>query len=165
MKKLFLVAAVALLATSVFASEMKMDAKLGYAKVKGGASGFNVSPAMYYSLYQGDGFVKDFSLGMNLDFLMARAAGVWGYSMFLGPEGRLEMPYSYFKLAFGYDYYRAAGVNSNLFAVKFGAGFLYPVADATKLGLDVSFAYTLNSGNVGQKLWMLSVGPVVSFDL
>jgi len=165
MKKLFLVAAVALLATSVFASDMKFDAKVGYAKIQNGGSGFVVGPGMYYSLYQGDGFVKDFSLGMGLDFTMAKFAGAWGYNMFFGPEGRLEMPYSYAKLGFGYDYFRNAGVNSNMLAMKVGVGFLYPIADATKLGLDFTFGYTLTQGNVGSRMWMINVGPVVSFDL
>ena len=161
MKKLFLVAAVALLATPLFASDMKFDAKLGYAKMQGGASGFVVGPAMYYSLYQSDGFVKDFGLGLGLDFTMAKLAGSWVYNMLIGPEARVEMPYSYAKLGFGYNYSKSLGVASNALGMKFGVGFLYPIADATKLGLDFTFGYVLT----GTRAWMINVGPVVSFDL
>ncbi|MEI6093681.1 MAG: hypothetical protein WCQ47_08420 [bacterium] len=165
MKKLFLVAAVALLATPLFASDMKMDAKLGYARVKGGANGFNIGPSMYYSLYQSDGFVKDLSVGGALDVMMAKQTGVWSYNVYIGPDARLAMPYSYFKLGFGYNYNRVVGVNSNLFGVKFGLGGLYPIAEGMKLGLDFSFFYAFNQGNLGEKIWVMSVGPVLSFDL
>jgi hypothetical protein len=167
MKKLFLVAAVALLATPLFAQNMKMDAKLGYARMKGGMNGFNVNPGVFYSLYSSDGFIKDLSLGGDLDFLMAKipVVGGWAYSIFIGPMARLEMPYSYFKLGFGYDYSRGGGTNSNLFGVKFNLGGLYPIAEGMRLGLDFGMFYAFNQGNLGYRTWALSVGPVLSFDL
>ena len=161
MKKLFLVAAVALLATPLFASDLMMDAKVGYARFQGGANGFDIGPSMYYSLYKSDGFVKDLAVGGNLDFAMAKLAGVWVYNVYVGPDAKLTMPYSYFKLGFGYDYARAAGVATNLFGVKFGAAGLYPIAEGMKLGLDFSFFYAFNNGQP----WTMSIGPVLSFDL
>ncbi len=165
MKKLFLVAAVALLATPLFASDMKMDAKIGYARVRGGANGFDIGPSMYYSLYQSDGFIKDLGLGGALDYTYAKSNGVAFNSVYIGPDARLEMPYSYFKLGFGYDYGRAAGLNNNFFGVKFGAAGFYPIAEGMKLGLDFSFFMGFNSANFGQKPWVLSIGPVLTFDL
>ena len=165
MKKLFLVAAVALLATSVFASDMSFDAKVGYARVKEGFNGFNVGPSMYYSLYQSDGFVKNLAVGGAFDYMMARTAGVWMYNVYIGPDAKLEMPYSYFKLGFGYDYDRIAGVNNNLFGVKFGVAGMYPIAEGMKLGVDFSFFYAFNQANLGERIWTMSIGPVLTFDL
>ena len=167
MKKIFLVAVVALLATPLFASDMKFDGKLGYARVKDGGNGFVIGPAMYYSLYTDNGFVKDLSVGLGLDMTMAKfsTASTWGYNFLFTPEARLELPYSYVKLGFGYDYFRIAGVNNNLFAMKFGVGALFTVAEGTKLGLDFTLDYMLTQGNLGERLWIINVGPVVSFDL
>ncbi len=165
MKKIFLAALVALLATPLFASDMKFDGKFGYARSQGGGNGFVVGPAMYYSLYTDTGFIKDFSVGLGLDFTMVKNAGVWGYNMLFTPEARLEMPYSYAKLGFGYDYFRIAGVNNNMFGMKFGVGALFEVAEGTKLGLDFTLVYTLTKGNLADRLWMINIGPVVSFDL
>ena len=165
MKKLFLVAAVALLATPLFASDMKMDAKLGYARMQGGVNGFDVNPGVFYSLYASDGFIKDLSLGGDLDFTMGKHAGVWVYSVFIGPMARIEMPYSYFKLGFGYDFLRAAGLNNNLFGLKFNLGGLYPIAEGMRLGLDFGMFYAFNQANLGSRTWAITVGPVFSFDL
>jgi hypothetical protein len=161
MKKLFLVAAVALLATPLFASDMKMDAKVGYARMQGGVNGFDVNPGVFYSLYTNDGFIKDLSLGGDLDFMMGKLAGVWVYNIFIGPMARMEMPYSYFKLGFGYAFNRAAGLNTNLFGTKFNLGGLYPIAEGMKLGLDFGFFYAFNQGQP----WVMTIGPVLSFDL
>jgi len=161
MKKIFLVAVVALLATPLFASDMKFDGKLDYARTQGGANGFVVGPAMYYSLYTDTGFIKDFSVGLGLDFTMAKASGVWAYNMLFTPEARLEMPYSYAKLGFGYDYTRSGGVNNNALGMKIGLGGLFVVAEGTKLGLDFTFVEKLTGGTA----WTIEVGPVVSFDL
>ena len=173
MKKIFLVAVVALLATPLFASEMKFDGKLGYARVKDGGNGFVVGPAMYYSLYNDTGFIKDLSVGLGLDVTMAKFSGTfdgssvsaWGYNFLFTPEARLEMPYSYFKLGFGYDYFRIVGVNNNMFAMKFAVGGLYPIAEGTRLGLDFTFDYMLTKGNLSERIWIINVGPVLSFDL
>ena len=166
MKKILLVTVVALLATPLFASEMKFDGKLGYARMKGGVNGVVIGPAVYYSLYSDEaGFMKDFSVGLGLDYTIGKVNGILVNNMLFTPEARLEMPYSYAKLGFGYDYYRAAGVNNNLFAMKFAVGGLYSIAEGTKLGLDFTFAYALTKGNLGERVWMINVGPVVSFDL
>lgn len=162
MKKILLVAFATLLASPLFASDMKFDAKFGYARIEGGANGFVLGPAGYYSLYSDDeGFLKDFSLGLGLDFTMAKLSGTWIYNMLIGPEARLEMPYSYFKLGFGYNYWKAAGVSSNALGMKVGLGGLMEVAEGTKLGLDFTFGYKLTDG----RMWSIGVGPVVSFDL
>ena len=161
MKKIFLAALVALLATPLFASDMKFDGKFGYARSQGGGNGFVVGPAMYYSLYTDTGFIKDFSVGLGLDFTMVKNSGVWGYNMLFTPEARLEMPYSYAKLGFGYDYFKAAGVSSNALGMKFAVGGLFVVAEGTKLGLDFTFAEKLTGGTA----WTINIGPVVSFDL
>ena len=160
MKKIFLVAVIALLATPLFASDMKFDAKFGYARMSG-ANGFVIGPAMYYSLYSDTGFIKDLSVGLGLDFNMGKLAGAWVYNMLVGPEARLEMPYSYAKLGFGYDYFKAAGVSSNALGMKFAVGGLFVVAEGTKLGLDFTFAEKLTGGTA----WTINIGPVVSFDL
>jgi hypothetical protein len=165
MKKLFVAAAVALLATPLFASEMKFDAKVGYARMEGGANGFVVGPAFYYSLYSDEGFVKDISLGLGFDFTMAKLAGEWMYNLLIGPEARVEMPYSYFKLGFGYDYFRTkvlgTTATSSALGMKFGLGGLYEISEGMKMGLDFTFAYKLTDG----RAWMINVGPVFSFDL
>ena len=161
MKKIFLVAVIALLATPLFASDMKFDGKLGYARTQGGANGFVVGPAMYYSLYSDTGFIKDLSVGLGLDFTMAKLTGTWVYNMLLTPEARLEMPYSYAKLGFGYNYARALGIGNSALAMKISLGGLFVVAEGTKLGLDFTFVEILTGGTS----WMINVGPVVSFDL
>ncbi len=172
MKKIFLVAVVALLATPLFASDMKFDAKFGYARLKGGYNGFVIGPAMYYSLYSDTGFIKDFSIGAGLDFTMAKGNGVWAYSVLISPEARLEMPYSYAKLGFGYNYVRvgeivagAGATTGNLFGMKIGVGALFEVSEGMKMGLDFTFNYAFNKGNFGERLWQINVGPMVSFDL
>jgi len=170
MKKLFVAAAVALLATPLFASEMKFDAKAGYARTKEGGNGFVVGPAFYYSVYSDEGFVKDISVGLGLDFTMAKvdaglADKVWAYNLLVGPEARIEMPYSYFKLGFGYDYLKVKDLTSdNSIGMKFGIGGLYEIAEGIKAGLDFTFAYKLTEGDFG-RFWMINVGPVFSFDL
>ena len=161
MKKILLVAVVALLATPLFASDMKFDAKVGYARMEGGVNGFVIGPAMYYSLYSDAGFIKDVSVGLGLDFNMGKLAGAWVYNMLVGPEARMEMPYSYVKLGFGYDYFKAAGLSSNALGMKFGAGALFVVAEGVKMGLDFTFAEKLTSGTA----WTINIGPMVSFDL
>ena len=161
MKKFLVVAAVALLATPLFASEMKFDAKAGYARMEGGANGFVVGPAFYYSLYSDEGFVKDISVGLGLDFMMAKLSGQWIYNMLVGPEARLEMPYSYFKLGFGYNYVKAGAAKSNALGMKFGLGGLYEISEGMKMGLDFTFGYKLTDGTA----WTIAVGPVFSFDL
>ena len=171
MKKIFLVAVIALLATPLFASDMKFDGKFGYARIKGGANGFVIGPAMYYSLYTDTGFVKDISIGLGLDFVMAKTPVVltvpaaWVYNILVGPEARLEMPYSYFKVGFGYDYTydhtRVSSTNSNALGMKVGLGGLYEIAEGTKLGLDFTFIERLTDGTA----WSINVGPMVSFDL
>ena len=161
MKKFFLVAVVALLATPLFAGDMKMDAKLGYARGTGSANGFNVNPGLFYSLYASEDFIKDLSVGLDLDFAMLKAVGVWSYNVGIAPMAKLLMPYSYFKLGFGYTYARAAGNAVNLFGIKFNVAGLYPIADGIDLGLDFGMMYAFNQG----KPWILSVGPVLSFDL
>jgi len=160
MKKFFVVAALAVLATPLFASEMKFDAKLGYARLESGANGFVVGPAFYYSVYQNDGFVKDISVGLGLDFTMAKS-GSWCYNMLVGPEARLEMPYSYFKLGFGYDYAKDGSTTNNALGMKFGLGGLYAISEGMKMGLDFTFGYILT----GTRSWMINVGPVFSYDL
>ena len=161
MKKFFLVAAVALLATPLFASDMSFDVKAGYARIQGGANGFVVGPAFYYSVYQNDGFVKDLSVGLGLDFIMAKTTGVWVYNMLVGPEAKLEMPYSYFKLGFGYNYTKAAGITSNALGMKFGLGGMYEISEGMKMGLDFTFMEKLTDG----RAWTITVGPVFSFAL
>jgi hypothetical protein len=161
MKKLFLVAAVALLATPLFAQDMKMDAKFGYARAQNGFNGFNVNPGLYfYSLYSSEDFVKDLSLGLDFDFMMTKNQ-VWAYNIGIAPMLRMEMPYSYFKLGFGYAFNRVAGVNTNLFGIKFNVAGLYPIADGMNLGLDFGMMYAFNNGQP----WNLSIGPVLSFEL
>jgi len=162
MKKLFLVAVVALLATPLFASDMQMDAKLGYARGNGSQNGFNVNPGLYfYSLYSSEDFVKDLSIGADFDFAMLKQVGVWTYNIGIAPMLKMAMPYSYFKLGFGYTFNRAAGLNTNLFGIKFNVAGLYPIADGMSLGLDFGMMYAFNNG----RPWILSVGPVLSFDL
>jgi len=169
MKKILLVAVVALLATPLFASDMKFDAKVGYARIQGGANGFVIGPAMYYSLYNDEaGFIKDVAVGLGLDFTMAKLDGAWIYNLLIGPEARMEMPYSYVKLGFGYNYSRqtisvlgvSATASSNALGMKFGAGAIFKVAEGMKMGLDFTFAEKLTSGTA----WMINVGPMVSFD-
>ena len=162
MKKIFLVAVVALLATPLFASDMKFDAKVGYARMEGGVNGFVIGPAMYYSLYNDEaGFIKDVAVGLGLDYNMGKIDGAWAYNMLVGPEARMEMPYSYVKLGFGYDYVKVAGISSNALGMKFGVGGLFKVAEGCKMGLDFTFAEKLTSGTA----WTINVGPMVSFDL
>jgi hypothetical protein len=162
MKKLFLVAVVALLATPLFASDMQMDAKLGYARGNGSANGFNVNPGLYfYSLYSSEDFVKDLSLGVDFDFAMLKANNVWTYNIGIAPMLKMAMPYSYFKLGFGYTYARSQGNSDNLFGIKFNVAGLYPIADGMNLGLDFGMMYAFNQG----RPWVLSIGPVLSFDL
>jgi hypothetical protein len=144
---------------------MTFDGKFGYARSQGGGNGFVLGPAMYYSVYNDTGFVKNLGVGLGLDYAMVKNTGVWGYNLFLSPEARLEMPYSYFKLGFGYDYFRVAGINNNLFGMKIGVGALFTVAEGVKMGLDFTFDYAFNQGNLTDKLWMINVGPMVSFDL
>ncbi len=162
MKKFFVVAALAVLATPLFAaSDMSFDAKVGYARTQTSGNGFVVGPAFYYSVYQNDGFVKDISVGLGLDFIMAKipVAG-WAYDMLVGPEAKLEMPYSYFKLGFGYNYYKC-GASSNSLGMKFGLGGLYEISEGMKMGLDFTFAEKLTSG----RMWTIEIGPVFSFAL
>jgi hypothetical protein len=167
MKKLFLVAVVALLATPLFASDMQMDAKLGYARGNGSANGFNVNPGLYfYSLYSSEDFVKDLSIGADFDFAMlkgtdALGASAWTYNIGIAPMLKMAMPYSYFKLGFGYTFSKTPDDNLNLFGIKFNVAGLYPIADGMNLGLDFGMMYAFNSG----RPWVLSVGPVLSFDL
>ena len=78
--------------------------------------------------------------------------------MLVGPEARLEMPYSYAKLGFGYDWTKDVG---SALGMKFAVGGLFVVAEGTKLGLDFTFAEKLTGGTA----WIINVGPVVSFDL
>jgi len=164
MKKLFVAAAVALLATPLFASEMKFDAKVGYARMEGGANGFVVGPAFYYSLYSDEGFVKDISLGLGFDFTMAKLSGSWIYNLLIGPEARVEMPYSYFKLGFGYNYLKAEETKDSSLGMKFALGGMYEISEGIKAGLDFTFAYKLTAGDFG-RVWAINVGPVFSFAL
>jgi opacity protein-like surface antigen len=166
MKKIFLAAVVALLATPLFASDMKFDAKVGYARMEGGVNGFVIGPAMYYSLYNDEaGFIKDVAVGLGLDFNMGKLSGAWVYNLLVGPEARMEMPYSYVKLGFGYDYFRESvggvTVSSNALGMKFGAGALFKVAEGMKMGLDFTYAEKLTGGTA----WTINIGPMVSFDL
>ncbi len=174
MKKLFVAAAVALLATPLFASEMSFDARAGYARLgggnlDGGANGFVVGPAFYYSLYSDEGFVKDLSVGLGVDFTMAKASDVWAsdvwaYDLLVGPEAKLEMPYSYFKLGFGYNYLKAEETKDSSLGMKFALGGMYEISEGIKAGLDFTFAYKLTAGDFG-RVWAINVGPVFSFAL
>lgn len=162
MKKLFVAAVVALLATPLFANDFTMDAKLGYVRTEGSGNGFVVGPAVYYSLYKGEDFVKDFSVGLGLDFNYVKTSvlGVsdWGYGISVGPEARLEMPYSYAKLGFGYNYGEGAG---SALGMKFSIAGIMEIAEGVNAGLDFAFNYRLTNGT----LWSIAIGPVFCFAL
>ncbi len=158
MKKLFVAAVVALLATPLFAGDFTMDAKLGYVRTEGSGNGFVVGPAAYYSLYKGEDFVKDFSVGLGLDFNYIKAAGSWAYGISVGPEARLEMPYSYAKLGFGYNYADGAG---SALGMKFSVAGIMEIAEGVNAGLDFAFNYRLTNGT----MWSIAIGPVFCFAL
>ncbi|MBN1114191.1 MAG: hypothetical protein JXA66_02505 [Oligoflexia bacterium] len=156
MRKVVLAALFAVLSAPLFASELTLDAKVGYARTQGGANGFDVGAGVYYSLMQTDGFLQDLAVGGAFDFDMTKFGGTWGKGLFIGPEVKLSMPFSYFKLGMGYQ-----GVDEHQFGLKIRVGGLYPIGEGMQAGLDFTFGYTLNA----PRFWMITVGPAFSMDL
>ena len=158
MRNVFLALAF-LVSASLFASSM--DVKGGFVRFEGGENGLNVAPTLNYTLYTAEeGVIRGVDLGMGAEFAMAKPAGDFAYNLYVGPQGKVFLPYSYIKMGFGYNYSRIANVNCNDLAVMGGIGFFYPV-DGAKIGLDLTATQIIT----GTKSYMISVGPMVSFDL
>ena len=157
MKTFFLTIAF-LVSTCLMASTM--DLKGGATRFEGGEWGLNASPAIAYTIYTSDaGAIRGVDLGVASDLAIVKN-GDFAYNVFVGPEGKVVFPYSYVKWALGWNYSRANGVNCNDLAVRYGVGLFYPV-DGAKVGVD----FTAEKLISGSKIWIMSIGPVVSFDL
>lgn len=158
MKKVFLVMAF-LVSTCLMASSM--DVKGGLTHFESGDNGLNVAPTLNYTLYTSDkGVVRGFDIGMGAEFSMAKPADEFSYNLYVGPQGKVFLPYSYLKVGFGYNYSRIASVNANDMAVMGGLGLFYPVEGA-KVGVDLTATQLLT----GSKAWMVSVGPMFTVGL
>ena len=158
MRNVFLTIAF-LVSTCLMASTM--DVKGGLTRFEGGEYGLNASPTLNYTLYTStDGVVRGVDLGIGAEFAMAKPANDFSYALYIGPQAKVVLPYSYVKLGFGYDYTRVASINANDLGVMGGLGVFYPV-DGAKIGIDM----TVIQAVTGAKVYSLSVGPMVSFNL
>ncbi len=168
MKKIFIILSISLLPlSSINAQDNIVDLKASYARIGydtiGSGSGYQFGTAMYYKLYEEEqDFIKGISVGAGIDYSTALAKGVWYYNLLAGPEVKVDMPYSYFKFGFGYNYWKVKGLSSvGAVGVKVSAGTLFDITDTTRLGLDISLAYKVTKG----KVTVFSLGPILSSDI
>ncbi len=151
----------------VLSAQNVFDVKGGYSRIGystvGTGTGYTVGLGTYYQVYDdGDSFIQNFSIGAGTDYSSALAKGVWYYNLLIGPELRVEMPYSFFKFGFGYNYWKVAGLKSiGAIGVKFCLGALFEVDDELKLGLDITVAYKVTRGRVS----FFNIGPVIAMKL
>lgn len=156
-----------LLIPAVLGAQAIMDVKGSYSRIGyetiGTGHGYSVGTGVYYSVYDdNDSFMRDFSVGASADYAAALAKGVWYTYIMAGPEFRLEMPYSFFKIGFGYNYWKVKGLSSiGGMGIKFCAGAIFEVSDEMKLGLDITVAYKLTRGKVS----IFSIGPVIAMNI
>jgi len=136
--------------------------RIGYSTI-GTGDGYTFGSGMYYPVYDDeDSFIQNFSIGAGIDYSSALAKGVWYYSFLMGPELRIEMPYSFFKFGLGYNYWKVAGLSSiGALGVKVCLGMLFEVDEKLKLGLDITVAYKVTRGRVN----FFNVGPVIAMKL
>jgi hypothetical protein len=168
MKKIVLAAFVALLATPLFAassSDISLDINAGYFKPQDGGNGFGGGVAGYYSVMKDSGILQN--LGVGLAFDLGHVSG--GNFIFVGPEAKLSMPYSYAKLGFGMSRASASvdvlgtsvSASSTGLGMKLSLGGVMPIAEGMSAGLNFTFGEKLSGGTA----WTIVIGPVFSMDL
>jgi len=155
--KHFVLAAIAML-FSVSLSAATLETKTSYASVQdtdnqGMVYGLNYS----FNVYEGTSFIENVTVGGLVDFGMFEGKA---YNLFFAPIVKVELPLTYVKVGYGYDYVKVAGSNSNDWAMFVGAGVKTKLTDAVNFAFDYTMKY-----NIIAKTYTHMFGPAISFNL